>query len=163
MKMINTSSDTIRVDSGLLPASSWKGEGERPPFVTLPPRGVVEVDDGYALRKRTPRISGNKGDPVLLPAAVTTMVPQLKPYGADAQRMYDTMSVDDLPHVRAAFAELERAGKASAGSADEAFVQAKIEHGIAKGLAHAMGLTKKPPPAEPIFEIAPEDGTDTKN
>lgn len=155
MKMINSSSHTVRASSELLHADTWTGEGARPSHVMIPPNGVVEVDDAYALRKRAPTTV--EGPVVTLPSAVEQMVPQLQPYGDAAKQLFATKCVDDLDHVKRAYAELDREGKASAGTIEDAMVKAKIEKGIRDGLAHALGLDVPKPVAVPTIAIAIAD------
>lgn len=153
MKMINSSSHTIRVPSELLTADAWKGGEARPLHVIIPPRGIVDIEDAYALRKR---VQHGDGPAVVIASAVENVAPQLKPHGPEAQALYESKTVDDLDHVKRAFAELERVGKASSGTADDAVVKAKIEKGIREGVAAVLGLNEPKPEAVPVIVVEEE-------
>ena len=154
MNMINASDTTIRVPADLLTDDAWQGKGARPTHVDCPPGAVLPIQDAYALRKRTvaPQLNGRA---VPTKSVVEQRCPQLKPHGTDAETLYATKCVEDLDHVQRAFAELERVGKASAGTAEGALVNAMIEKGIREGIAATLGNRQQEPLATPVFVAVP--------
>lgn len=154
MKMINTSNDTIRVPVDLFHDDAWDGPDARPTDpVPVEPGDVVLIKDNYALRSRlTP--GRTNGKPNLVRSAVEKLCPQLQPADADAREMFATKTLEDLDDVRRTFAELDRVGKASAGTIDDAMKNAEIEKGIRAGVAHALGMDKPKPTAKPRIEKA---------
>jgi hypothetical protein len=148
--MINTSDKTVRTTSDILTADSWKGDGARPATISIPPGKTVHVDDGYALKRSSGRVNAD-GEPVLLPSAVEQLAPQLQPADEAAKTMFATKTVDDLDHVKRAYAEAAKEGKAGPGTIEEAMVAHKIEAGIRKGMAAALGVGQPKPEAVPVF------------
>jgi hypothetical protein len=148
MKMINASNDTIRVPSELFAKEAWDGPNARPTApVPVEPGDIVLIDDHYALPSRLVP-AHFQGTGARTKSAVEKLCPQLKPYDDAAKELFATKTLEDLDDVRRTFAELERAGKASAGTVEDAVTAARIEKGIRDGLAHALGHDKPKPMAK---------------
>lgn len=154
MKMINASTTTIRVPVELFAKEAWDGPDARPTApVPVEPGDVVLIDDRYALPSKL--IPGRfLGTGARCKSAVEKLCPQLAPADDAAKEMLATKTLEDLDEVRRAYLELERAGKASAGTIDDAVTSARIEKGIREGVAHALGLDKPKPTAKVKIERA---------
>lgn len=152
MQMINQSEHTVRIPSEFLDEEAWKGEGTKPPYVAIPPGMVVAIHDSYALRRSN---DASHRDAGYRKSAIEGQAPQLKPFGAEANKRYASMTVDDLDFVKRAFAELEKAGKPGTGTISEQMIQAEAQKAFHAGYAAALGIDKPKPIAEPVFVVPP--------